>query len=150
MSLSEGFAKRLETNMSTEKKPTEYMLLFRGKDWDQGMPREEAQELMGRVIAWMEGLHARGKVKGGQPLGRESHVISGKQGRVVADGPFPESKEAVGGFLVVLAEDIEEAMDMARGNPTLHYGVTIEVRPVLEQCPVFQRLQKEVLFPLTA
>jgi hypothetical protein len=132
--------------MSTEKKPSEYMLLFRGKDWDQGLAPEEAQELMGRVIAWMEGLQARGKVKGGQPLGREGHVVSSKNGRVVADGPFAESKEAVGGFLVVLADDIEEAMAMARENPTLHHGVTIEVRPVLEQCPVFQRLQKEVIF----
>ena len=49
----------------------------------------------------------------GQPLGDEGRVISGARQRAVADGPFAESKEAVGGYVIVRAVDFEEAMKIA-------------------------------------
>lgn len=115
------------------------MLLFRGPHWDKGLSPEELQQLMDQVMAWFEGLKEQGKVKGGQPLGPEGRTISGKKGRPVADGPFAESKEAVGGYLLLQAASLEEAVAIAKSNPTLEYGITIEVRPVLEECPIFQR-----------
>jgi hypothetical protein len=57
----------------------------------------------------------------------------------VVDGPFAESKEAVGGYLVLLADDLNEAVEIARSMPTLKYGITVEVRPILAECPIFQR-----------
>ena len=130
--------------MNTQTTTNEYMLLFRGPNWDQGLSPEELQERMDRVMAWFEGLKDQGKVKGGQALGAEGRFISGKYGRTVADGPFAESKEAVGGYLLLQTDDLDEAVAIAKSNPTLQYGLTIEVRPVLEECPVFQRAKERL------
>jgi hypothetical protein len=123
---------------------TEYMLLFRGPEWDEGLSPEELQHVMSRVMAWFEGLKQQGKVKAGQPLGSEGRTFSGRNGGIVADGPFAESKEAVGGYLLLEAANLDEAAAIAKACPTLEYGITIEVRPVLEECPVFQRAKERL------
>jgi hypothetical protein len=125
--------------MNTETTTGEYMLLFRGPQWDKGLSPQEIQQVMDKVTAWAERLQGQGKARGGQPLGAQGRIVSGKRGGFVADGPFAESKEAIGGYLVLQADDLSEAVEIARSNPMLEYGVTIEVRPVLAECPVFQR-----------
>ena len=72
-------------------------------------------------------------------VGRQGRTISGTNGRFVVDGPFMETKEAVGGYLVLQADSFEEAVEIARTNPVLRYGVNIEVRPILAECPIFAR-----------
>ncbi len=131
--------------MSTPNSTSEYMLLFRGACWDKGLSPEEAQRLMNQVMAWFEGLKQQGIVKAGQPLGPEGRTISGSKGKSVSDGPFAESKEAVGGYLLLQADSLDEVVAIAKSNPTLAHGVTIEVRPVLEECPIFQRARKQLL-----
>ena len=121
------------------------MLLFRGPSWDKDLSPEELERVMRRVMAWFQGLKEQGRVKAGQPLGPEGWTISGNKRRPVADGPFAESKEAVGGYLLLQAESLDEAAGIAKSNPTLEYGVTIEVRPVLEECPIFERAKKQML-----
>ena len=115
------------------------MLLFRGPHWDKGLSPEELQATMDKVMAWFEGLNERGKIKASQPLGAQGRIISGTNGRLVVDGPFAESKEAVGGYLVLLANDLNEAVEIARSTPMLKYGITVEVRPILAECPIFER-----------
>jgi hypothetical protein len=100
---------------------------------------------MNQVMAWFEGLKQQGIVKAGQPLAPEGRTVSGNKGRAVSDGPFAESKEAVGGYLLLQADSLDEVVAIAKSNPTLAYGVTIEVRPVLEECPIFQRARKQLL-----
>jgi hypothetical protein len=131
--------------MSESTPTSEYMLLFRGACWDKGLSAEEVQQLMGKVMGWFEGLKQQGRVKAGQPLGPEGKTITGNKARAVADGPFAESKEAVGGYLLLLADSFDEAVAIAKTNPTLEYGVSIEVRPVLEECPIFERANKQLL-----
>jgi hypothetical protein len=135
--------------MSTATK-NEYLLLFRGKQWDKGLSPAELQGLMDRVITWFEDLQQQGKIKAGQPLGAEGRILSGKKGHPVADGPFVESKEAVGGYLLLEANDLDEVASIVKTNPTLEYGVSIEIRPVLEECPIFARVKKQLLAPLAA
>jgi hypothetical protein len=125
--------------MNTETTTDEYMLLFRGPHWDQGLSTDELQKAMDNVMAWFEGLNERGKVKGAQPLSAQGRTISGTNGRFVVDGPFTETKEAVGGYLVLQADSFEEAVEVARTNPVLRYGVSVEVRPILAECPIFAR-----------
>ena len=128
-----------------ERSTNEYMMLFRGGHWDEGVSAEEVQRRMREVMAWFDGLKESGKVKCGQPLGPDRVTLSGAKRSSVQDGPFVESKEAVGGYLIVHAGSFEEAVSMARSNPTLQYGITIEVRPVLEECPVFERARKQTM-----
>src|SRR5215467_1258421 len=125
--------------MNTETTTGEYMLLFRGPHWDQGLSVDELQKAMDNVMAWFDGLNQRGKVKGAQPLSAHGRTISGTNGRFVVDGPFTETKEAVGGYLVLQADSPEEAVEVARTNPALRYGVSVEVRPILAECPIFAR-----------
>jgi len=115
------------------------MLLFRGPHWDRGLPTDELQQAMNKVMAWFEGLNERGKIKGAQPLSGQGRVISGTDGRFVVDGPFTETKEAVGGYLVLQADSLNEAVEIAQSMPTLRYGISVEVRPILAECPIFAR-----------
>ena len=125
--------------MSTQTTKFEYMLLFRGLDWDKGLSPEEIQKIMGRWNVWFERLTLQGKIMGAQPLEHQGKIVSGK-GRTVADGPFAESKEAIGGYFLLQVDGLNEALEIAKECPALEYGVTVEVRPVAEQCPPMQRL----------
>ena len=58
---------------------------------------------------------------------REGKVVSGKQ-RTVADGPFAESKEAIGGYFYLTVADENEAIEIAKQCPGLEYGAVVEVR----------------------
>ena len=80
---------------------------------------------------WLDDLQARGIWKIGDQLApprraRSVRVRDGK--RLVTDGPFAETKEAIGGFDLIEAGSFEEAVDIAAGHPIAEFG-TIEVRP---------------------
>jgi hypothetical protein len=81
-------------------------------------------------------LNAQGKVKAGQALERKGATVFGRNGRRFLDGPFAESKEAIGGYLLLDVETLEEAIAIAQSSPGLAYGTSIEVRPVAEECPL--------------
>jgi hypothetical protein len=121
--------------MNTQSKTPEYLLLFRGTDWSKGLSPEEIQKVVGEFRAWFEQLVGQGKVLSGKPLEREGRIVSDKNGRVVADGPFAESKEAIGGFFLLRVNDLDEAVEIAKQCPSLGYGGKVEVRPIAEQCP---------------
>src|SRR5687767_11547547 len=123
---------------------SDYLLLFRGTNWDKGLSPEQMQKVMGQLMAWFEGLHRQGRVKAGQPLGEEGRTISGKNVVNVADGPFMESKEAVGGYLIIRASNMDDAVTIAKGFPCLDWGCIVEVRPVAEECPTFQRVKEQL------
>jgi hypothetical protein len=131
-------------NTSNQSTNPGYLLLFRGKDWDQGLSNDELQQVMAKFVTWSQGLANSGKVRGGQALAREGATISGRNRRVVADGPFPEAKEAVGGFLHLDVETLDEAITIAKGCPGLDFDGVIEIRPVLEECPCFKRARQRL------
>jgi hypothetical protein len=118
-----------------------YMLLFRGPDWDRGLSREATQALLDRAIEWFGSVNARGLVKGAAVLDKVGRVVVHRDG-AVADGPFVESKEVIGGYLTLDVETIEEATAIARACPTLSHGITVEIRPLLTECPIAKRLRE--------
>jgi len=120
--------------MSTPTKSSEYMLVFRGTDWHKGLSAEQMQQVAGQWMAWFNRLTEQGKATAGNPLEREGKIVSGKNGRVVADGPFAESKEAIGGYFLLQVKSLDEAVAIAKECPGLAYGAVVEVRPVAEQC----------------
>ena len=117
----------------------EYTLLFRG-NWDTGLSPEKTQEILDQCRAWYGNLLESGKIVGGQALTNEVVTLSGST--VTTDGPFAESKEVVGGYCIVRAGSFEEATEIARLNPCLEYGTSIEVRAHTSMCPVQERLDK--------
>ena len=134
--------------MQTNSSATQHLLLFRGPDWDRGLAPDAAQRLLDDVMAWFDGLGQRGLVKAGQPLAREGAVLSGKTARRF-DGPFAESKEAIGGYFLLNVETLDEAIAIAKQCPILEYGAMVEVRPIAAQCPTMQRVS-EALADATA
>jgi hypothetical protein len=124
--------------MSEQTKNTDYMLIFRGTDWHKGLSPEEMQKVADQWMAWFKGLMEKGIATAGNPLEREGKIVSGKKGRVVADGPFAESKEAIGGYFLLKVSGMDEAVAIAKQCPGLDYGAVVEVRPLLETCP-FQK-----------
>ena len=122
--------------MSTPKTESQYMLLFRGNDWHKGLSPEEMQQVADRWMNWFKRLTEKGTAVAGNPLERAGKIVSGKNGRVVADGPFAESKEAIGGYFLLKVNSLEEAVAIAQECPGLAYGAKVEVRPVAEECPL--------------
>ena len=124
--------------MNTSALKNEYMLFFRGEHWDKGLSNEELEQVLQQVTSWMETLVKEGKVKATEALAPGGKMISAA-GRTVSDRSLAESKEAVGGILLIRAKDIEEATAIAKSAPMLQYGISIEVRSIYEECPVFER-----------
>ena len=92
---------------------------------------ERAQQSMQRWMAWMKELDAQGHLKErGQPLEMTGKVVRG-QAKAVTDGPFTEVKDLVGGFTVIEARDIDQAVELSRGCPILDGGGSVEVSPVM-------------------
>lgn len=116
--------------MPTTPPPSPFMLFFRnsGPETHQHLSAEQRQQLVIRWNAWFEGLVAQGKAVEGQPLELETRVVSGAGGARVVDGPFPEAKEAIGGYVKLLVSGLDEATTIARQHPGLEYGLIIEVR----------------------
>jgi len=125
--------------MSTTTSKNDYMLLFRGTNWDKKLSDEQLQKVVSDWAAWFERLTKEGKAISGAPLENEGKIVAGKKGRTVADGPFAESKEAIGGYFYLKVADMKEAVDIARQCPGLEYGAIVEVRPIAEMCTVRAR-----------
>ena len=105
-----------------------YMLLFRNTG------PEQRQQLVTHWNAWFEGLVDQGKAVEGQPLEMETRIVSGIGGSRVTDGPFPEAKEAIGGYVKLLVSGMDEATEIAQRHPGLAYGLIVEVRQMTPHC----------------
>jgi hypothetical protein len=119
----------------------EYLLLISGTEWWRGLSPEQLQTEMGKFKGWFDRLTESGKLKGAQPLVRDGATVS-KGGRVVADGPFAESKEAIGGYFLLQLNTIEEAIEIAKSCPALSHDARIEVRPVGQECPMMEHARQ--------
>ena len=107
------------------------MFLVRGAGCDAGnLSPEQMQTQMREVYAWIDGLTRKGVMTAAQPLTREGKILSGKNGSVISDGIAAESKEAVGGFFIVNASTMDEAVSIARTSPAFNHGARLEVRQI--------------------
>lgn len=127
--------------MTVETTAPEHLLLFRGTNWDKDLSPEQIQEVMEQWYGWLDQLNQAGKVKGAQPLANRGKVVSWSKEEKVVDGPFAESKEAIGGYFL-LTVDFDEAVEIAKKCPALKYGVTVEVRPIVPQCASMDRVDE--------
>ena len=107
-----------------------YMMILWGGDVREAkMSPEQLQSYMKRWTTWMENLAKQGISDGGEPLGPEGRTISGSA-KLVTDGPYTEAKEAVGGYVILRAETIDKAVEIAKTCPLFEVEGTVEVRPI--------------------
>jgi len=115
-----------------------YGMMINGPvDHSSDQVAQEQDAGMAEVWAWFEKWQAAGKIAdGGAELDHveKSKTIRQKKGKtVVTDGPYLELKEVVGGVVILEAESIDDAVEVASTWPGLHHpGVSVEVRPVIE------------------
>lgn len=107
-----------------------YMFIFIGGDPSKLSP--EAQEAhMGKWFAWVEKLRKANKYASGEALLPGGKTITGSK-KTITDGPFAEAKEVIGGYFVVNAKDLNEAVEMAKECPDYDLGGIVEVREVMK------------------
>ena len=128
--------------MSTEAR-NGYMLIFRSTDWYKGLSPEEMQQVIDKWMIWFNGLKEDGRAIAGNPLEPDGKIVSGKNGRVVTDGPFAESKETIGGYFLLNVPSMDDALAIAKQCPGLAYGVNVEVRQLAGECPLATELKNE-------
>ena len=109
-----------------------YLFLLR-KDNDSlsSFSPEEKEQHMGRFFTWMESIKKSGHMMAGEPLDNNGSVVT-KNNNVITDGPFSETKEAIGGYFIIKADSLEEATEISKGCPIFEVNGSIEVRPIME------------------
>jgi hypothetical protein len=114
---------------------SEFVYLFRSTDAASraamGSP-EQMQKSMQKWMSWMQELQKKGHIKDpGHPLERGGKLVTGKQ-KTVTDGPYAEAKDIVGGYTLIEARDLGQAVELSLGCPILEGGGVVEVRPILK------------------
>jgi len=112
-----------------------YMLLIYDdeKIWAT-MPEAERQKIFGEYMQFSKDVQESGHYKSGAPLQPTSKATSVKVRngkRLVTDGPFAETREQLGGYFLIDAKNLDEAIAIAGRIPMARKG-TVEVRPVIE------------------
>ena len=107
---------------------SEFVYLYRGGE--AGRSPEHMQQTMQKWMAWFKDLAQKGHIKDrGQPLERAGKLVQGKR-KTVTDGPFAEAKDLIGGFTLIEARDLDEAVELSKDCPILDVDGGVEVRPI--------------------
>jgi hypothetical protein len=111
----------------------EFMLIFRHQDGNKVASPEQIQVWMKQTMDWIGGIAAQNKFVGGNGLPFEDAKVVHHKG-MVTNGPFGDIKETLGGYVIVKADSIEEAVEFAKGSPVLQgEGNTVEVRKIAKR-----------------
>lgn len=111
----------------------EYALIMRHEDGNKVASPEQLQQWMKQTMDWINSIAAKDKFVSGTGLPfDEARVVTNKDAKaVVTNGPFGDIKETIGGFIVVRAESVDEAVEFAKSCPVLQgEGNSLEVRRI--------------------
>jgi hypothetical protein len=109
-------------------------LIYTEESADARMSREEGQAVMGEYFAFTEGIKKSGHYVGGNPLQptKTATTVRVRQGKMsTTDGPFAETKEQLGGYYLIEAKDLNDAIQVASKIPAARSG-SVEVRPIMK------------------
>jgi hypothetical protein len=109
-----------------------FVFVFRGGAAEKpGMSPAEMAAHVRKWYAWSDALAAAGHAPRGQPLDPGGKTVRGTD-RVVTDGPYAETKDLVTGSIILEAESLDAAVELAHGCPVFDLGGSVEVRPAAE------------------
>ncbi len=112
---------------------SQFMLLVRGGDEAfASFTPEQAQQAMQMYYDWSAKLRSEGRFIGGDELKGGGNVIRMRDGHAAVDGPYVETKEAVGGYFIIEVNDAAEAAEIAKGCPALNHDGIVEVREIVQ------------------
>lgn len=106
------------------------MMIFKSEINESfGPSPEQMQSNIQQWMDWFGGIAAQGKIFHANRLSFEGKTL--KTNHVITDGPYAEVKEIIGGYVVVKAANLDEAMKLAEGCPILSHGGHVEVRSIV-------------------
>ena len=109
----------------------EFILIFRHENATGKVSPEQMQTWMKQQMDWIGGIAAQNKFVSGTGLQFDDAKVVGHD-KIVTNGPFGEIKETLGGYVIVRAENADEAAEFAKGTPILQgEGNTVEVRQLV-------------------
>jgi hypothetical protein len=135
-----GFAERLMSKGTDSNRSLEEIMKFiclgymEERQWDE-MPERDRTALMDQCFVYDDELRRGGHFLGGEALQsiRNAATLRYRQGKVaVTDGPYAETKEQLGGFLILEARDLNHAIQLMSKHPGVRFG-PFEIRPVDEE-----------------
>ncbi len=108
-----------------------FMFIYRGGEGEPAeMSPEELQSVMQKWMEWIgKGMEAGWMLDGGDALHPTGKVV--QVDGTITDGPFAESKELVGGYSMIQADDLEQAAQFTAGCPIFEAGGAVEVRELV-------------------
>jgi len=111
----------------------EFILIFRHENAVGIVSPEQIQIWMQQTMDWIGDIAAQNKFSGGNGLPfDDARVVH--HNSVVTNGPFGEIKETIGGYIIVKANNVDEAVEFAKGCPVLQGdGNTVEVRRIAKK-----------------
>lgn len=111
---------------------SKFMYLFRSNQTaNQSISAEQMQQNLKKWMDWKDTLEKNGHVKQfGERLDGTGKVVKGTA-KSVTDGPYVEVKDFVQGYLLVEANDLNQAVELAKDCPILERDGTVEIRPFL-------------------
>ena len=110
----------------------EFMLIFRHEDGNKVASPEQIQIWMKQTMDWIGGIAAQNKFSYGNGLPFEDAKVV-HSNKLVTNGPFGDIKETIGGYIVVKADSVDEAVEFAKDSPILQgEGNTVEVRKIVK------------------
>ena len=115
--------------MTSQPQKPQFLLLLRQPPGGTP-PSEELKKIMERFGVWMKTMSDKGMVLGTNGLESTGTVLRGPRGASATDGPSIDAKEIVGGYVLITADGMQEAIEAARDCPGLGYAMAVEVRPV--------------------
>ena len=107
-------------------------LLNHAPDRYQGLSAEENMEIIKDYIAWVEAQTEAGRYLGGEKLqeGPGKTLRRGGEGVELFDAPFAEVPEVLGGYMLIEARDMDEAVELARSHPHLVHNEVLHIQEI--------------------
>ena len=106
----------------------QFMLLIENGDWGGISPKDQEATIQ-KYIAWVRTMREKNQFVAGDELkpGGKRLIANGSS---VVDGPYAETKESIGGYMLIEAANLDQATDIARGCPTFGHGGAVQIKEI--------------------
>lgn len=106
----------------------QFMLLIENGDWERISPKDQEATIQ-KYINWVRSMRENNQFVAGDELkpGGKRLIANGSG---VVDGPYAETKESIGGYMLIEADSLDQAAEIAKGCPTFGHGGAVQVKEI--------------------
>ncbi len=108
----------------------DYLLLFRGGLDFTKAPAQQVQEVILKWQHWVKELMQKGIYNGGERVTRNEAAVIKGSARQITNGPYKETGEILGGYISIKADDLQQAIEIAKDCPIFNFDGIVEIREI--------------------